>query len=77
MYYVSPKIEILFIGNKKVPWFQSFKDSVNPYYQNFISCSQEDIDPTSKIIKISFDGSSECSGARLFENGRQLGFPTF
>ena len=50
----------------EVSWFQSFKDSMIPYYQIPSSCFLIDIDLTSKIFRMSLDGSSGLSGARLF-----------
>ena len=46
-----------------VSWFQCFKD-----LQKRISCSWMDIDPISKMCKISIDASSGFVGARLFGN---------
>ena len=43
-----------------------------PYYQNYISCFLEDIDPISKIFKNLLDGSSGFCGSRLFQH---LQFP--
>ena len=48
----------------KVSWFLGSK--VSRIYQNIISCSQEDIDPSSKILKISFGGPSVFFDARFF-----------
>ena len=56
--------------------FQSFQDSIIPYYKFSISCSLIDIDLTSKNFKISLDGSSGFLAPIffIFQNGA---FPTF
>ena len=49
-----------------VLWFHNPLVSKN--HQIAISYLQEDIDPISKIFKLSLAGSSGVSGARLFQN---------
>ena len=58
-----------------VVWFYGFL--VARIYQVPISCFLMDLEPISKVFKISLDGSSGFVGARLFQNREKCGFPSF
>ena len=70
-------MDIPVFENKKISWFLSCSCPGFKIYQIAISCFLEDIDLISKLFKISLDGSSGFSGARLFKTCQTFGFPSF